>query len=451
MRKTEKTEVSVRVFVGLCLLLTSASGAGPEYLADAVARIQPAVVSISVDKLVKETRSGSGGSNLAQVRVLGSGFAFDRTGYILTCNHVIADYDRIEVRFPDGTAFSGASVSVTGRDPFTDLAVLKVDAGRPLPAVELADSDSLRIGQWVAAVGTPFGLEGSATAGVVSGLSRWGQPKSSGPDFQEFIQTDALINPGNSGGPLVDMRGRVVGVASFTRGAGPKEQTGIGFATPSNLARQVAGQLVRYGVVRRGYLGISTQAVTERIRQALALDSDRGALVSSVAPASPASKSGFLPGDMVLKLNGEEVPDVRWLQNGLAAKAPGDTVRLEVLRRGKKHEVKAVLSAWPVAGTEPRRAPQPRNWLGFLVGTLDDAAKLRTNADYGVVVRAIEPASPADDAELMVGDVLVEINYGPVKDVKAFAAFAARLARHDRPVLFRVLRGRSAFYAAVGP
>ncbi|MEO0082450.1 MAG: trypsin-like peptidase domain-containing protein [candidate division WOR-3 bacterium] len=433
------------------LFLLAVVGAGPDAVGRAVARVMPAVVSINVDRLERRVRPGSAEPELVQVRSLGSGFVFDEHGYVLTCNHVIADYEEVEVRFSDGTVCSGPEVRVVGRDPVTDLAVLKLEADRSMVAVEFADSDSLVIGQWVAAVGNPYGLAGSVTAGVVSGLERWGLSKASGPDFQDFIQTDALINPGNSGGPLIDMDGRVVGVSSFTRKSDQRGFSGIGFAIPANLARDVAGQLVRHGVVIRGYLGINTQPVTEGIRAALRLVDKSGALVAAVAPQSPAARCGLRPGDLVVGLNGQTVPDVRWLQDELASHKPQDTVRILVQRSDRRFETEAVLAAWPVAAAGPQRAPQARNWLGLVVRDIDDLTRLRTRVDNGVVIQAIEPASAGDNAGLLEGDVIVEINLVPVRDKRAFGLLAAKLTKSERPVLVRVVRGSTALYVAVQP
>jgi len=414
----------------LCLFLAT-----PGDFTRAVEQVRPAVVEVEVARL---ERAGPG---IVQSRSIGSGFIFDRDGHVLTCNHVIAGFEEIVVRTADGVEYSGDKLKVTGRDPFTDLAVLQVVSDRPLPAAMLADSDSLAVGQPVAAVGNPYGLPGSATSGIVSALSRWGLPKSSGPDFQAYIQTDALINPGNSGGPLVDARGRVVGICTFGKTAGKGNLTGIGFATPANLAREIAAQLVKNGVVLRGYLGTSTQELTGPIAEALGLAGAAGALVSSVAPGGPAARAGFRPGDVVLELDSERVPDVRWFQNKLAARPPEARVGFKVYRQGAEVELTAVLGAWPVAGTEARQAPPVKSWLGIEV---KDAAG-RTGAE----IVAIEPGGQAAGTELKPGDVIVEVGLQPVTDAGSFAGSAARLAETMRPVLMRVMRGREVFYLAV--
>jgi len=414
----------------LCMLL-----AAPSDFIQAVEQVRPAVVEVEVEKLERV------GTGVVQSRSIGSGFIFDREGHALTCNHVIAGFERILVRTADGVEYSGDKLKVTGRDPVTDLAVLQVVSGRPLPAAMLADSDSLAVGQPVAAVGNPYGLPGSATAGIVSALSRWGLPKSSGPDFQAFIQTDALINPGNSGGPLVDARGRVVGICTFGKTAEKGNLTGIGFAAPINLAREIAAQLVKNGMVLRGYVGINTQEVSGPIAAALGLTGTEGALVSQVSPGGPAERAGFRPGDVVLELDSEKVPDVRWFQNKLAAQPPDAKVRFRVFRQGAEVELTAVLGAWPVAGTEARQAPPVKSWLGIEV---KDA-----QGQPGAEIVAIEPGGKAAGTELKAGDVVVEVGLQPVADAKSFVGSAARLAETMRPVLMRVFRGREAFYLAV--
>ncbi len=439
----------VRCYIFSVLLAVSLAVGEAGRFVDAIARVQPAVVRITTDKL--RARRPAGQFPLVQVRSAGTGFVFDTSGHILTCNHVISGYEEILVELHDGTEYKGEDVRVVGRDPVTDLAVLQVRArGLPAPA-ELGNSDLLDIGQWVIALGSPFGLQGSAAAGVVSGLSRWGLAKRSGPDFQDFIQTDALMNPGNSGGPLIDTQGRVVGVNSFVRTSSEGEHTGIGFAIPVNLASEVARDLISHGEVVRGYLGINTQPVTDEIRLALGLQEQSGVLVASVALGRPGARAGIKPGDVVLMLDQEPVPDVRWFQNRVASGSPGDSVGLVLFRQGQTMEFGAQLEAWPVAGTEPRKAPPVRYWLGLLARELDDADKLRTGTEHGVAVQAVEPASPADESNIRAGDVIVEINFAVVEDKKTFAVIAEKMAGYDRPALIRLLRGRTAFYTAVGP
>ncbi len=412
--------------------------------------VRPSLVSIITDKVETAGRTDSSGPAPAQTEALGSGFVLDTLGHILTCNHVVARYEGVTVRFSDNKTYGGSEVTVVGLDPVTDLAVIRVKARRAFVPVALGNSAELEVGQPVMALGSPFGLEGSATAGIVSALSRWGQAKSSGPDFQDFIQTDALINPGNSGGPLVDARGRVVGVCSFIRTT-PIGSTGIGFATPSNLAKAVADQLIAHGRVIRGFLGISTQPITEGIRQALGLRSGDGVLVSSVEPGQPGVRAGVLPGDAILTLDGKPIPDVRWFQSEVAGREPGSSVSLALLRKGVPVHVTAVLEAWPTARAVPTQAPPPGTWLGLTVRNLTGADRDRTSLDSGIEVEGVEPGSVAARSGIHVEDVIPEINLAPVHSRADFEQIEKTMAGSKRPLLLRVFRGREAFYTTVEP
>jgi serine protease Do len=433
------------------ILLLAGAGMGlATDFTQAAAAARPSLVSIITDKADVRPAATAGESAAVQGQALGSGFVLDTLGHILTCNHVVADHEAIAVRFDDDSMYQGADVTVVGQDPLTDLAVIRVKARRKLVPAKLADSDKLEVGQPVMAMGSPFGLEGTATSGIVSGLSRWGLHKSSGPDFQDFIQTDALVNPGNSGGPLLDVEGRVVGVSSFTRTvrSGP---TGIGFATPINLARSVAEQLVKHGRVTRGYLGISTQPITTGIRQALGLPSSRGALVSSVEYGRPGMAAGLSPGDAILSLDGKAVPDVRWFQSEVAAREPGSTVTLGMVRKGQKKTVTATLAAGVTPVREPGKAPLVQAWLGLVVRDLTEADKQAHGVTAGVVTATVEPGSPAFRANIRQYDAIVEVNLAPLHDAGDFARIEKVMSGTTRPLLFRVFRGHQAFYTAVQP
>jgi S1-C subfamily serine protease len=384
-----------------------------------------------------------------QNRVLGSGFVIDTLGHILTCNHVVANYEDLTVRFSDDKTYSGTEVTVVGQDPVTDLAVVRVVAKRAFLPATLGNSAELEVGQPVMAMGSPFGLEGTATAGIVSGLSRWGQPKSSGPDFQDFIQTDALVNPGNSGGPLVDLRGRVIGVNSFIRTtrSGP---SGIGFASPINLAKFVAEQLIRSRKVTRGFLGISTQPITEGIRQALGLQSRDGVVVSSVDPGRPGDSAGIVPGDAIVTIDGKPIPDARWFQSEVAGRTPGATVALGLVRRGQKKLVNATLGSWTVPAQPGPRAFTTRHWLGLVVKDGRVAGPRPGEMSDGIVVAEVEGGTGAE-AGLRSGDVIDEINLAPVRTVADFERIEKVMAGTKRPLLLRVFRGREPFYTTVQP
>jgi len=429
-----------------CVLLFGAAAASAQvsFVAGADA-VRPSLVSIITDRIEPATEST--GQATLQNQELGSGFVLDTLGHILTCNHVVAEYGDVTVRFADGKTYS--EVSVVGQDPVTDLAVIRVTAARKLVPAALGNSDELEVGQPVMAMGSPFGLEGTATAGIVSALSRWGLTKPSGPDFQDFIQTDALINPGNSGGPLVDTQGRVVGVSSFVRTlrSGP---TGIGFATPINLAKSVAERLIRNGRVIRGFLGISTQPITEGIRLALGLPTRSGVLVSAVDPDRPGAKAGLLPGDAIVTLDGRAIPDVRWFQSEVAGRSPGTRITLGLMRKGQPLSLTATLGTW-AAPTPPRpRVLTTKHWLGLVVRDRSGAEGLSGEPSYGIVVAEVEGGAGAD-AGLRPGDVISEINLAPVRSTADFGRIQQVMADTQRPLLLRVIRGHQAFYTTAQP
>lgn len=429
------------------LLLAGAALAQVSFVTAADA-IRPSLVSIITDRIapVADTAGSAG----VQSQELGSGFVFDTLGHILTCDHVIAGYGDLTVKFSDGGTHDGSEITVVGQDPITDLAVIRVMAARRFSPAEFGNSDELEVGQPVMAMGSPFGLEGTATAGIVSALSRWGLAKSTGPDFQDFIQTDALINPGNSGGPLVDVQGRVVGVSSFVRTlrSGP---TGIGFATPINLAKSVAEQLIRNGKVIRGYVGMSTQAITEAIGKAIGASPRSGVLVASVDPGGPADKAGIRPGYVITSLDGRPIPDVRWFQSEVAGRSPGTTVTFGIpTGSGWDRVLTAKLDSWVVPARPSPKVPTTRHWLGITVKDYV-ASELRAGGpSYGIVVSEVEGGTGAE-AGLRVGDVVNEINFAPVRNTADFGRIEQVMKGTPRPLLLRVFRGSQAFYTTVQP
>ncbi len=436
--------------LALTLLLAGTLVAQVSFVA-AADLVRPSLVSIITDRVVPVAESA--GSAVRENQELGSGFVLDTLGHILTCSHVVAGYGGVTVKFSDGSTYNGGEVMVVGQDAITDLAVVKVTAARRFVPAALGNSDMLEVGQPVMAMGSPFGLEGTATAGVVSALSRWGLAKSSGPDLQDFIQTDALINPGNSGGPLVDLQGRVVGVNSFVRTlrSGP---TGIGFATPINLAKSVADQLVKDGKVTRGHLGISTQAITEAIGQAIGANPRSGVLVASVDPGQPADRAGIRPGDVIAEIDGRPVPDVRWFQSEVAGRSPGTTVELAVLTRGPRGGAKRILQvrlgSWEVLAQPGPADLITKHWLGIAVKDYVASDSRAGGPGYGIVVTEVEGGAGAD-AGLRPGDVIDEINLAPVRSTADFGRIEQVMKGTPRPLLLRVFRGRQAFYTTVEP
>ncbi len=344
---------------------------------------------------------------------LGSGFVIDASGYVVTNNHVIEGADEVRVNFADKTT---ATAEIVGRDPKTDLALLKIKTKKKLKAAKWGDSDGVRVGDWVVAIGNPFGFGGTVTAGIVSARQR---DINAGP-YDDFIQTDASINRGNSGGPLFDMKGRVIGIntAIISPSGG---SIGIGFAVPSALAKSVVEQLRKYGRTRRGWLGVRIQTVTDEIAESLGLKNARGALVASVTEGGPAAKAGIKQGDVILELDGQKIPEMRKLPRIVAETEIEKAVGIVLWRDGKiktvsvkigELEETSVQKASATEGDIPGRVSGPTiETLGLTLSTITD--ELRANYGLGdeikgVVVTEVRGDSLAADKGLRVGDVIVE-------------------------------------------
>ena len=399
-----------------------------------VAQVRPAVVSVTVkqDGSPREAR--------------GSGFIVNSDGTVVTNNHVAAAGNEFTVTLDDGTDLKA---KVIGRDPRTDLAVLKVSANHPLPSLKLGDSDGVKPGQWVVAVGNPFGLGGTVTAGIVSAL---GRDIGAGP-YDQFLQIDAAINQGNSGGPLFTQDGKVIGVntaiLSPTGGS-----IGIGFAIPSSLVKSVVNQLVADGHVTRGYLGVETQRLSGAIASGLGLDADtHGALVAAIEPNSPAAKAGVRAGDVIQSINGGAVADPHVLAREVADLKPGDSAKITVLRDGSTTQLTANIAALPddQATQEASAGPSEHNIgvaLAPLSPELRDQLNLPENAK-GAVVAEVRPGSPAQLAGLQEGDVVVGVGAKAVNNAND-AASSIRAARHDgKAVALRVLRDGQPRFVAI--
>ena len=347
---------------------------------------------------------------------LGTGFVFEPSGLILTSQHVIAGAERVTVRLATGRQLRAA---VVGADAETDIAVLKVDAGAPLLAAPLGDSDRLRVGEWVVAIGNPLAYEHSVTVGVVSFLGR----KLSEASLARYIQTDAAINLGNSGGPLINARGEVVGINAAVSARG----SSIGFAVPINQARDILPALVEEGRVLRGYLGLTAQPVTTELRRSLGLDATTGVLVQDVEAGSPAERAGVRPYDIIVDMDGEAAGTNDRLLGAVAARRPGSQVSLRVVRDGRALTVMAKLAERP--GVRPSREGAGARLdmrgpaLGLFVRDLDRDFRMRYRVPdewRGVVVSRVEPLSPASDAAIARGHVVLEINRRPVATVDDF-------------------------------
>ncbi|GBD41304.1 Periplasmic serine endoprotease DegP [bacterium HR39] len=422
----------VLALAGLMLLSAAvlAEGLLPSF-ADIVEKVAPAVVNISstrelrprelpqappgspLEEFFREFLDRDGGPR--RTYSLGSGFIVDPRGYVVTNNHVIEDATEIEVVLQDESRYRA---TVVGRDRRTDLAVLKIDRPEPFPYVQWADSDRVRVGDWVIAIGNPFGLGTSVTVGVVSARGRDIRADS----YVDFFQIDAAINRGNSGGPSFDLEGRVFGVntAIFSPSG---TNIGIGFAIPSNIARRVVEDLIEHGRVIRAWLGVKIQTVTPAIAESLGLDRPRGALVSSVVPGGPAEAAGIRPGDVVLELAGHAVERMRDLPRIVADTPVGSEVEVVLWRRGEEVKVRVVLAELPseaeLARLEAQRAeggPATRAELpelGLVVGGIDAAARERFRLPEdarGVVVLEVAEGGPAARAGVRTGDRILEVD-----------------------------------------
>src|SRR5213592_1911694 len=360
-----------------------------------------------------------------EARASGSGVLVDPRGYVLTNNHVIENAQDITVRLSDGRKFTAKLV---GRDPKTDLAVLKVEAPAPLPAAELGDSDHLRVGQWAIAIGNPFGLDRTVTVGIISATAR---NRVGVATYENFIQTDASINPGNSGGPLLNLDGKVIGINTAIVAAGQ----GIGFSIPINQAKEVMRQLIASGRVVRGWLGIAIQDVTDELAGTFGVR--EGVLVAEVMKGGPAEAAGVRQGDVIVELNGAPIKEVPELQRRVAAVAPGQPVRLKVIRERKPVALSVTVTEMPAEEPVLAGAPDEESWgLGVEPLSGDAAAQLGLTIAAGLLVTDVVAGSPADKAGLRRGDVIVEVGKKPVADPATLFRTLAQLKPGDRVLVF---------------
>jgi serine protease Do len=383
------------------------------------------------------------------VHGLGTGIIVSAQGYVLTNNHVVADADKITVRLPDGRVFPAKRV---GTDPATDVAVLKIE-GKDFPVAKLGDSDEIEVGESVLAIGNPFGLDQTITAGIISAK---GRNQVGVAEYENFIQTDASINPGNSGGPLLNLKGEVVGVntAIFGNSGG---NMGIGFAIPINQARSVMKTLIADGKVVRGFLGVSIQEAGPELAAAMSLAPDQKVLVSGVGSETPAAKAGLKQGDVILSFRGKAMPSVNALRYAVANVKPGETVPVEVLRDGKQLSLSVKIAEQPkdmVAATSgapggPADRGSADAVLGMKLRTLSPelAAQVGAKSDHGVVIADVDSNGPAAAAGLHEGDVLLEVNHHPVRTVREVREEVGR-APAKKYVLMLVQSGHADRYVA---
>lgn len=372
---------------------------------------------------------------------LGSGVIVSSEGYILTNNHVIKNADQIKVLLSDKREFTG---EIIGRDPKTDLAVIKIDAEN-LPTIKMGDSDALRVGEIVLAVGSPYGLNQTITMGIVSAV---GRANVGIADYEDFIQTDAAINPGNSGGALVNAKGKLVGIntAIFSTTGGYQ---GIGFAIPSNMVKTVMASLIEKGKVVRGWLGVTVQSITPGLAEQFGLEKDYGTLVADVVENSPAEKAGLMRGDVIIGLNGKEVEEPYNLRNLVASTQPGEEIELQIIRDGSIKKLTVTVGELP---SETQKTPtvfenalkgvSVQNLTPEISGQLNLPDKIR-----GVVVTDIEQGSPAETA-LMPGDVILEINRKAMSNIEDYETIVSKI-KPDADVLLLVFRRGSTIFVTI--
>ncbi len=464
-------------FISLMLLQGMAAGADPfwdtgkqpkakkpvaltnETVANLVEKLKPAVVNISVTEVIK-TGGTQGFSapfgNDDQLKEfwkrffgnqepkefkrkgLGSGFIINKEGYIVTNNHVVQKAKDITVILNNKEQYPA---KVIGTDPKTDIALIKVEAKKDFISAPLGDSDSLRDGESVIAIGNPFGLAETVTSGIVSAK---GRTIGAGP-YDDFIQTDASINPGNSGGPLINYYGEVVGINTAIVASGQ----GIGFAVPINMAKDILVQLKEKGKVTRGWLGVSIQEITPELAKSFGLKGEKGALISDVVPGGPAEKAGFRRGDVILEVNGKTVKDYHDLPRMVASMPPGEKVMFKVLRDGKEIMVPAAvgeLKEEEAAAAKPSEEVESRMGISLQAVTPEIASELGMKKAEGVVVTNVEQGGLAAESGIQRGDVILEVDRRPVNSVNDFTE---TLRKADKSLLFLIFRNGSTFYVTI--
>lgn len=451
--------------------ITPRQGA-PASFADLTQQLQPAVVNISVrQKITVKTASPlagtpfgqmfqmPGGSQTRQAEALGSGFVISPDGYIVTNFHVISldrenQADAVSVKLADGRQYDA---TIVGSDPESDIAVLKIQADRPLPYVRFGQSSKSRAGDWVIAIGNPFGLGGSVTSGIISSVNR----NTGTGAYDHYIQTDASINSGNSGGPMFDMRGNVIGINNWIV-APSGGNIGIGFAIPSDIASPIVDKLRKGETIERGFLGIQIQPVSDEIADSLGLPHDRGELIRLVQPGLPAEKAGIKVGDIVMKVDGKDVTPDRTISTIVGETTPGSRIPLEVLRDGKPVTLYATVakrpsqkelarSLDPKAGqSSPFDRDEPEGGLANSALGLKVIPMLPDYSDQlgvdpatkGVVVLGVDSASDAANRGLGRGDIIVSANFKPIADVAELEKAIQQARQEGRPsITLQVLRG----------
>jgi serine protease Do len=472
--KNQGLGLSKKIFLGLVITLLLGFGVGqnalakggvPDSFAELAAKEGHVAVNISTTRIVTGVRRflplpdkglrdffgdeffrhffGEIPEEQMKQRSLGSGVVVSEDGYILTNNHVVTDAEEIVVTFSEKEKYEA---EIIGRDPKTDLALIKIKVDKPIPAARLGDSDKLRIGDWVVAIGNPFGLGSTVTAGIVSAK---GRVIGAGP-YDNFIQTDASINPGNSGGPLFNLDGEVIGIntAIFTQSGG---NVGIGFAIPINMAKSVMSQLKEKGRVTRGWLGVAIQSVTPEIKEKFGLKTTEGALIGEVTKGSPAEMGGLKRGDVIISFDGKKVKEMNNLPSIVADTAVGKTVEIIVIRKGK--EKRLTLEVGELK-EETRMAagaiPEIEESFGLSVQQLTPelAESLSLKGEKGVLVSGVREGSPASEAGLQRGDLIQEIENKPVENMDAYRKIMGESASREQ-ILMVIRHGGHSRYVVL--
>jgi serine protease Do len=430
----------------------SVSGAVVPSFADLSEKLSPTVVNISTTKIVKSQRVPGGRipsgnddffrrffgdipEREYKKNSLGSGFIISTDGYIFTNNHVVEKAEKIKVKLSDGREYDA---EVKGKDANTDIALIKINPSKVLTAVTFGDSDQIRTGDWVFAIGNPFGLDHTVTAGIISAK---GRVIGSGP-YDNFLQTDASINPGNSGGPLFNMRGEVIGINTAIVAQGQ----GIGFAIPINMARDMLNDLKGKGYVTRGWIGVSAQDVTNDIARNLKLKETRGALIGQVFDNEPAAKAGIVAGDVILEVGGKPIGDTRELLLAVAALPVGKKVDVKIWRDGREKVIPVVI-AERKEGKYLSGQDNLGNTFGMTVQeiTPETVKHLNLKVKTGVIITDVADGGPAEEAGLRPQDIILEINRQPVDSLDNYQAILSRKTDEGR-YLFRIKRDDAFFF-----
>ncbi len=395
----------------------------------------------------------SGMPQTRKEKSLGSGFIISPDGYLVTNNHVVENATEITVNLQGkSNKLSSTKAVIVGADAETDLALLKIETDSPLPYLEFGDSNKLEVGEWVIAIGNPFGLDHSVTKGIISAKGRNIQ---AGP-FDSFLQTDASINPGNSGGPLIDMQGKVIGINTAIIASGQ----GIGFAIPSDMARDIIEQLKQHKTVKRGWLGVQIQAVDDATAAAMGLNEARGALVSEVFANEPAEKAGIKPGDIIIKVDGQDITDNTDLLHKVAKLSPDKTVPIIVWREGKEKELQLTLGTRdsnrtaandnkPGASNNSGSASLAELGISVRPLTKEEAKAIDNKEEIGLLITSLEADKPASQAGLQQGDLLLSANLKELKNNDDLNQVIKNDADKKGAVMFKVMRRGQTFFVAV--